>query len=69
MTTRFILLQILFIMSLLFEYTYGISKFLVIHSIVCAILIKELAQSIEWGALMSSFHKNRHRIEQLFVYA
>ena len=69
MTTRLILLQILFIMSLLFEYTYGISKFLIIHSIVYAILIKELAQSIDWSELISSFHRERHRIEQLFVYA
>ena len=69
MTTRLILLQMLFIMSLLFEYTYGISKFLLIHSIVCAILLKDAVQTIDWDEVMTTFHKVRNRIEYQFVYS
>ena len=69
MTTRLIILQCLLIMSLLFEYTYGISKFLLIHSIVCAILLKDVLQSIDWDEVITTFHKVRNRIEYQFVYS
>lgn len=69
MDLRLILLQCLLLMSLVFEYTYGISKFLLIHSIVCVILLKDALQSIDWDEVMSNFHTSRHRIEHYFVYA
>jgi hypothetical protein len=69
MTTRLIILQCLLIISLAFEYTYGISKFLLIHSIVCAILLKDVVQSIDWDEVMTTFHKVRHRIEYQFIYS
>ena len=68
MDTRLIILQGLLLVSIAFEYTYGISKFLLIHSIVCAILLKDAVQSVDWDEVITTFHKVRNRIEHQFVY-
>ena len=45
------LLWMLYAFALLLEFTYDVSKFIIIHSIVWAILIKDAYQSIDWYKL------------------
>lgn len=55
------------IFELLFEvskFTLKASKFIIIHSIVCAILIKEFIDSIEWDVI----NEHRNTIGSWFAY-
>ena len=65
MTLNHPLLWMLYAFALLLEFTYDVSKFIIIHSIVCAILIKDAYQSIDWDKV-NTF---RNDIGNYFVYA
>ena len=58
------LLWMLYAFALLLEFTYDVSKFIIIHSIVCAILIKDAYQSIDWNKVNTI----RNDIGKHFVY-
>ena len=58
------LLWMLYAFALLLEFTYDVSKFIIIHSIVCAILIKDACQSIDWNKVNTT----RNNIGRHFVY-
>lgn len=60
-----ILLHMLYAFALLLEFTYDVSKFIIVHSIVCAILIKEAYQSIDWDKVNTT----RNNIGGYFIYA
>ena len=64
MTLNHPLLWMLYAFALLLEFTYDVSKFIIIHSIVCAILIKDAYQSIDWNKLNTI----RNDISRNFVY-
>ena len=64
MTFNHPLLWMLYAFALLLEFTYDVSKFIIIHSIVCAILIKDAYQSIDWNKLNTI----RNDISRNFVY-
>ena len=55
----------LYAFALLLEFTYDVSKFIIIHSIVCAILIKDAYQSIDWNKVNTT----RNNIGSYFIYA
>lgn len=59
------LLWMLYAIAMMIECTYYVSKFIIIHSIVCAILIKDAYQSIDWHKV-NTF---RNDIGKQFVYA
>ena len=65
MTLNHPLLWMLYAFALLLEFTYDVSKFIIIHSIVCAILIKDAYKSIDWNKLNTI----RNDISRNFVYA
>ncbi len=58
------LLWMLYAFAILLEFTYDVSKFIIIHSIVCAILIKDAYQSIDWDKVNTT----RNNIGRNFVY-
>ena len=64
MTLNHPLLWMLYAFALLFEFTYDVTKFIIIHSIVCAILIKDAYQSIDWDKVNTI----RNDISRNFVY-
>ena len=55
----------LYAIAMMIECTYHVSKFLIIHSIVCAILIKDAYQSIDWHKVNAI----RNDIGGYFTYA
>jgi len=65
MTLNHPLLWMLYAFALLLEFTYDLSKFIIIHSIVCAILIKDAYQSIDWDKVNTT----RNNIGGCFTYA
>ena len=58
------LLWMLYAFALLLEFTYDVSKFIIIHSIVCAILIKDAVNAIDWDKVNTI----RNDISRNFVY-
>lgn len=58
------LLWMLYAIAMMIECTYHVSKFIIIHSIVCAILIKDAYQSIDWHKVNTI----RNDIGKHFVY-
>ena len=61
LNTLSIIFELLFEMS---KITLKASKFIIIHSIVCFILIKELIDSIEWDVI----NEHRNTIGSWFIY-
>ena len=59
------LLWTLYICAVLIEAAIDLSKFVLVHSIVCTILLKDAIQSIDWAAI----NQQRNRIGSYFVYA
>ena len=59
------LLWMLYAFAMMIECTYHVSKFIIIHSIVCAILIKDAVKFIDWHKLNTI----RNDIGNQFVYA
>ena len=59
------LLWMLYAFAMLIECTYHVTKFTIIHSIVCLILIKDAVESIDWDKLNTI----RNNIGTQFVYA
>ena len=59
------LLWILYVCAVFIQLTFDVSKFIIIHSIVCAILLKDAVQSIDWNEV----NDTRNRIGGYFVYA
>ena len=59
------LLWMLYAFAMMIECTYHVSKFIIIHSIVCVILIKDAVKSIDWHKLNTI----RNDIGNQFVYA
>ena len=55
----------LYAIAMMIECTYHVSKFIIIHSIVCTILIKDAYQSIDWHKINTT----RNNIGRYFVYA
>lgn len=65
MTFNHPLLWMLYAFALLLEFTYDVSKFIIIHSIVCAILIKDAVNAIDWDKVNTT----RNNIGGYFTYA
>lgn len=65
MTLNHPLLWMLYAIAVMIECTYHVSKSIIIHSIVCAILIKDACQSIDW----TKVNAIRNNIGRHFVYA
>lgn len=59
-----LLLWMLYAFALLLEFTYDVSKFIIIHSLVCAILIKDAVNEIDWHKVNTI----RNDISRNFVY-
>ena len=55
----------LYAFAMMIESTYHVTKFIIIHSIVCSILIKDAIKSIDWDKLNTI----RNNIGTQFVYA
>ena len=55
----------LYAFALLLEFTYDVSKFMIIHSIVCAILIKDAVNAIDWDKVNTT----RNNVGGYFTYA
>ena len=60
-----LLLWMLYAFALLLEFTYDVSKFMIIHSIVCAILIKDAVNAIDWDKVNTT----RNNVGGYFTYA
>jgi len=59
------LLWMLYAFSLLLEFTYDVSKFIIIHSIVTIIVLKDAVQAIDWDKVNTT----RNNIGGYFTYA
>ena len=59
------LLWMLYAFALLLEFTYDVSKFIIIHSIVTIIVLKDAIQAIDWDKVNTT----RNNIGGYFTYA
>tara|TARA_Y100000748_G_scaffold56576_1_gene45008 strand:- start:180 stop:395 length:216 start_codon:yes stop_codon:yes gene_type:complete len=61
---NYFILHALNTLAIIIELMFDMSKFIIIHSIVCAILLVEAIKSIDWDVV----NEHRNTIGSWFIY-
>ena len=63
------LLRLLNVLSIIIEFLFDASKFVLVHTIALAIITTEYIQSVDWARVVRNLKDTQEYINQQFVYA
>ena len=63
------LLQLLNALSIIIEFLFDASRFVLVHTIALAIITTEYIQSVDWSRVVRNLKDAQEYVNQQFVYA